>query len=506
MDLAPVGLLIGFLAVAVTVGVGYFIRRWARRLSRTVKQIEQLFTERTDLLLGEVARSPNTIAAQFETISATHSATMEKSFNQVHHALGAKTTELLEQLTLALEASLARLEMTRLADQRRRMDRMQSDLDFVKNHMASYLGNGTGLTHLIDETPIYVNTDDFGCPANFINGGRYEEDYYQVLASFRKPDSVFLDIGANLGVFSLRMAPLLRKGHVYAFEPNAQIHELLSRSIHLNGLKHLVQVLKVGASDHNAELLLAVPEGHAGGASVVALDSHLAGQKIAVRRIDEVLADLPVFSLAKIDVEGHELQALRGMMGLLKRSPAATILFEKLSARSGVEADLLDLLHSVGMLVYRIDGVTLVPADLQMFEASEAYFLAAKPLALGGELNRNFLTIYPADVYAIACEQSAAALSFHGEVEANTVVFHGPYWYLPRGSYHLQIAGKVSSGLKLQIAEKFGYPVAEFEASPARTSLDFIVERDLTQFEIVGRAPGGSLSFDIESLRLTRLG
>ena len=55
-----------------------------------------------------------------------------------------------------------------------RLDRLQNDLTFVKTRTNSYLGAGTGLTWLVDETPIYVNTDDFGCPSNFMNGGRYE--------------------------------------------------------------------------------------------------------------------------------------------------------------------------------------------------------------------------------------------------------------------------------------------------------------------------------------------
>ena len=43
-----------------------------------------------------------------------------------------------------------------------RLDLMQNDIDFVKNHMSNYLGDGVGMTHLIDETAIYFKSPDFG--------------------------------------------------------------------------------------------------------------------------------------------------------------------------------------------------------------------------------------------------------------------------------------------------------------------------------------------------------
>lgn len=391
-------------------------------------------------------------------------------------------------------------------DCRRRMDRLQNDLDFVKNHMSSYLGSGTGLTHLVDETPIYINTNDFGCPSNFINGGRYEEEYYQVLASFRRPDSVMLDIGANLGVFSLRLAPLMRHGKVYAFEPNSEIHELFTRSIHLNGLKALIEVFKLGVSDQNAELTLNVPQGHAGGASVQPLGETCAGPRISVRRIDDMLAGLPHFDLAKIDVEGHELNALRGMAGLLGRSEHAVILFEKLGAHSGIEGPLVEFFASFAMDIHRIDGVTLVKVDEAQFSASEAYFLAARASTIGGVMVRNFINLLPGDLFSLACQVNDGALSVQAQLPPDTLIFHGPYWYLPRGSYILSVAGQVHAGFKLVVAEKFGFPVAEFLVRQDRLSFDFIVENDLTHFEVVARAGEGPVGFLIEGIRLTRLG
>ena len=320
-----------------------------------------------------------------------------------------------------------------------KLDRLQNDIDFIKNHMCSYLGNGTGLTHLIDETPIYINTNDIGCPSNFINGGKYEEEYYHLLASFRKSDSIFLDIGANLGVFSLRMAPLLGKGSVYAFEPNPTIHELFFRSVYLNGYRNKIKLYKCGASDKNDEITLYVPAIAAGGASSDALDCDCHEVVMEVRKLDELLADLNQFHIAKIDVEGHELNVLLGMEALISRSVDAVIIFEKLHQYSGIEEAVFAFLKKVGMVLYRIDGMKLVQINLKEFTQSESYFFAARPATVGEQFLRNFITIYPDDLYAIAGTISNDHLVVNQSFSPRALLFHGPYWYLQRGYYNMTI-------------------------------------------------------------------
>lgn len=394
-----------------------------------------------------------------------------------------------------------------MADVQRRMDRLQNDLEFVKNHMSSYLGGEIGLTHLIDETPIYINTNDFGCPANFINGGRYEEEYLAVLASFRKPNSVFLDIGANLGVYSLRMAPLLRRGRILAFEPNARIRELLARSIHLNGMAERIAVFPCGASDRDRLVRLAVPEAHAGGGSIAESGFGAKGMRVEVRRLDGLLPDLSHFHIAKIDVEGHELHVLRGMTELIRRSPEAIILFEKLSVRSGIEGGLLDLLSGLGMSVYAIDGSTLALVDLAGLEARGGYFLAARSSTVGDRLQRNFICLYPDDLYPIGATLADGRLVAATQPrQTGAILFHGPYWFLARGTYNLHIDGDIATDVSLTVAEKFGYAVREFVVTPEMRQFDFAVERDLTQWEIVARTTGERAEFSIDAVRLTRLG
>src|SRR5579872_4042806 len=109
----------------------------------------------------------------------------------------------------------------KLEQMRAELRQVRLELDFVRTHLACYVGDGVALTYLADETPIYVNANDSGCPFNMLNGGRYEEENLFVLLSFVKDDSVFVDIGANVGFFTLRIGKQLGStGRVYSFEPH----------------------------------------------------------------------------------------------------------------------------------------------------------------------------------------------------------------------------------------------------------------------------------------------
>ena len=75
----------------------------------------------------------------------------------------------------------------------KKLDRILDDIEFMKNRISIQIGDGLCLTYLANEIPIYVNTGDFGCPTNLINGGTCEEENFWVLDSFFDPATVFLE-------------------------------------------------------------------------------------------------------------------------------------------------------------------------------------------------------------------------------------------------------------------------------------------------------------------------
>jgi FkbM family methyltransferase len=388
----------------------------------------------------------------------------------------------------------------------RKLDRLLNELEFIKNRTNAYLGERVGLTYLIDETPIYINTNDYGCPSNFLNGGRYEEDYIAILASFRTPRSVFLDVGANLGVFSLRLAPMMRHGKIFAFEPNPKIRSLLDRSVFLSGWEGKIEVCGIGLSDVDTTLQFSVPIGHAGGGFVGTGAENTERLSIQVRRLDEWLPSEFIPDIIKLDVEGHELNALRGMRKTLSRSKNLAILFEKLSLNAGVEDEIVEITADLELALYRADGTHLQSVSPSEFKASAGYFLATREEQVTDQLDRHFIVIYPSDLIVLHGYINQDTYRVDTKLTSNDILFYGPYWYLRRGTYSCEIDGEIHTAVKICITERFGYPVFSFELSQAAKHFVFPVHRDLMQFEVVARCLGSSANIRLDKIRLTRVG
>ena len=265
------------------------------------------------------------------------------------------------------------------------------ELDFVRSRLSCYVGGGIALTYLVDETPIFVNANDFGGPFNLMNGGRYEEENVDVLFSFIKEDTVFLDIGANIGFFSLKMSRRLGpNGRVYGFEPHPLLYDLLCRNVYVNGLRDVVTCFKLALSDKNTHATLQYPVGHLGGGHVGAGDA--SGHTLVdaeLKRLDDVLGADFRCDLVKIDVEGHEINVLDGMKNIVVNSPQIKILFEKLMPNAGTEAALDAYFAELGLSLYGVcQDASLVALGAGALAQWGGYVVAARPETIDGGLSR----------------------------------------------------------------------------------------------------------------------
>jgi FkbM family methyltransferase len=386
-----------------------------------------------------------------------------------------------------------------------KLDRLMNDISFIKRRMSSYLGGHEALGYLVDETPIFLNTDDFGCPINVINGGRYEEENLSVLASYRRQKTTFLDVGANLGIYALRMAPMCRSGRIMAFEPLGRIRELLARSVYLNNHSRLIEVQPFALSDMDGEAALFIQAGHAGAATFES--SGNTSELVQVRTLDRLVDPAFTCDLVKLDVEGHEHKALRGMREVLRRSPSCVVLFEKLPKNSGNEAELHQFFDELGWGIYAMDCLRLSRVGLEGFRGTGGYFIAGRPAVVeDGGLDRGFLDIFPPDLNILAGKVENGVLTVSDTWGDGRIIFHGPYWYLPRGFYRLEFDGELSGRSSIMLAEQFGYQVEQFDLSGATRFAEFPVHRDLCRFELICRSTPGGGSLILRKFRLRRIG
>ena len=141
-------------------------------------------------------------------------------------------------------------------------------------------------------------------------GGHYEKAYVEMLISFLQPASIAIDVGACLGAHTIAYAQIC--AHVHAFEPNRHALPFLHKNIELNGFAKRVTVYEFGIGNDSGDYLLneALPTtGNMGGTQFkIPLIESEKGRPI--QRLDDL--DLPRAHLMKIDVEGMELDVLRG--------------------------------------------------------------------------------------------------------------------------------------------------------------------------------------------------
>ena len=139
--------------------------------------------------------------------------------------------------------------------------------------------------------------------------GVYDLTVSEVLWRLTEPDDVALDVGANIGYMSALLSA--RAARVVAFEPHPHLFERLSANV--KGWKGNVEVHQLALSDESGEESLCIPDGFERNEGVAFVSHHAAvGRYIKVRAVR--LADLNIdkVGIAKVDVEGRELNVLRG--------------------------------------------------------------------------------------------------------------------------------------------------------------------------------------------------
>ncbi len=391
-----------------------------------------------------------------------------------------------------------------------KLERMWLDLDFIRTRLSSYLGDGVALTYLADATPIYVNSDDCGGPSNLLNGGRYEEENLEVLLSFIKEDTVFLDIGANLGFFTLQVGKrILRRGKVYSFEPHPKLQSLLRWNVHLNGLTSTVDCFPFGLSDQNTPAKFTYPIGHLGGGAVSNLTDNADYEIVAseLRRLDDVLGPDFRCDLVKIDVEGHELNVLNGMRRIVANSSEIKILFEKLSTNLGTEQALEEYFDEGGFDLYQVGAdSSLDEIEAGGLKERSGYVLATRHGAIAESTRgRSRFSVYPGQLL-MPSPRPAGSQNFPQASRVGEILFHGPYWFLRKGVWRFKLHGTISGAISFSLQERFGYHVLGFPMSAGQSEHVFILQRDLIHFECVARAATEGAAIELDRLEFIREG
>ncbi len=175
---------------------------------------------------------------------------------------------------------------------------------------------------------------DKGVERQLYYTGTYERGSLYIIKKLLKKGDCFVDAGANIGLMSIFGSQCVGSdGVVYAFEPNSKTFEMLLHNIHLNELDN-IKPFQIGLGSKMDSLPIYNNwESGRGSASIVNKSESSTHEMINIDRLDKLLKDRQPH-LIKIDVEGFELEVLRGCGKLLASEKAPMLILEFSNSRN----------------------------------------------------------------------------------------------------------------------------------------------------------------------------
>jgi FkbM family methyltransferase len=206
---------------------------------------------------------------------------------------------------------------------------------------------GTTESQLVDVQGFKMYTDpkDFAISPQLLSKGCWEPFETEVFKGLIKQGMMVVDIGANIGYYSLLASTLVGKsGKVYAFEPFGATCDIMARSIAINGMQNVTLIRKAVTIEVGTTQL------YFGKYTPACNNLNGKGEFVTISctTLDHELKGCKV-DLIKMDIEGSEAKALVGMQGIIRDNPKLILVTEVFpealkEAGSSVEAYVTALL------------------------------------------------------------------------------------------------------------------------------------------------------------------
>lgn len=243
------------------------------------------------------------------------------------------------------------------------VDEFLGSVEFARAYEARYRrGRANQVVETVEGFRLHIDPLDHAIGYALALSGSYEPDVTAVVKALVKPGWTFVDVGANLGWFSLLAAGLAGpNGHVVAVEPNPANVALLQASARDNGFSN-ISALTVAASDGPGALAL---ETDGSNGRVIPVQGPpaqpvRASYVVAAQPLDTLLAQpgLARVDMVKLDVEGAEPAVLQGAQQVLGRDhPVLVSEFYPLALDSSPWGSARRLLATLRDLGYRLSVI-----------------------------------------------------------------------------------------------------------------------------------------------------
>ncbi|MDR3186890.1 MAG: FkbM family methyltransferase [Holosporaceae bacterium] len=196
--------------------------------------------------------------------------------------------------------------------------------------------------------------------------GVYDPNLIVVVNALLRKGGVFIDVGANMGYFSLLASRVVGKeGKIFALEPSSRDFGRLQDNIKINNLQKVILPLRLAISGKVGPVKLSVACEERSALNTVANEFSFKGvEKIDVEEVDSTTIDRFVqkkrvsrVDVLKLDIEGSEVGALRGALSTIERYRPAIMLginAEALKSCGSSVGELQKILKNLRYKIYKI--------------------------------------------------------------------------------------------------------------------------------------------------------
>ena len=222
-----------------------------------------------------------------------------------------------------------------------------------------------------EDIKIYLYKDSI--LSRYIYDG-FEKDEIEFLKNNLQPGDVFVDIGSNVGLFSLLASKIVgSKGLVYSFEPTPQTFMRFQKNIALNGFTN-IKAKNMGLSDKKGKLDLQVSENGFDAWNTFAKKENERFQhktSVEVSTIDNEFTEIDKsrISFVKIDVEGWEKFVLKGGTSFFQNySPVVMVEFTETNTFDAgyFVQEIYDIMVEFGYRWFRNKNGQLIPEEKKL--------------------------------------------------------------------------------------------------------------------------------------------
>ncbi len=241
----------------------------------------------------------------------------------------AKITDKLNHITANLRWLLRSSGLSKSVQHtNQRIEVLEQKLQEIQRDLASLIrannSKCTAFGHLMQ-----IDPEDTVITNHLTERGCFELFETKLVQELVKSGDVVLDVGANIGYYTLQFAKLVGPtGHVYAFEPDPDNFKLLCKNIGMNGYSNVTAIQKAVSNRSSTIKLYRNTENH-GDHRIYNSGEGRATVEVETISLDEYVAKIDrQIDLIKFDIQGAEAIAFQGMKQLLQENRSLKIITE----------------------------------------------------------------------------------------------------------------------------------------------------------------------------------